>query len=61
LAHLEERLMLVRCVDQQRIAGAPAAKHVDVVLNRADHHAVELACGVFPDPHEFGHDPRIPQ
>ena len=61
LAHLEQRLVLVCRVDEHGLATLAAAQHVDVVVNRTDHHAMELTGGVLPDLHEFGHGPRIPQ
>jgi len=61
LAHLEQGLVLVGRVDQHRVAGPAASQHVDVVVDGADHHAVQLAGGVLPDADKFGHAPRIPQ
>ena len=45
-AELEQALVLVGGVDQQGVAGLAATDDVDVVVHRADHHAVDLDGGV---------------
>ena len=48
-ADLEQFLVLVGGVDQQGLAGAAAAEHVDVVVHRADDNLVYFGGGVAPD------------
>src|SRR5690606_35659514 len=59
LAQLEEPLVLVGGVDQQRIAGLGAAQHDDVVVDRAHHHLVDLDPGGVPDERVSHADKRM--
>src|SRR5215213_9465126 len=46
---VEQLLVLVGGVDQDRLAGFAAAHHVDVVVDRTHHHHVDLGGTVVPD------------
>ena len=46
LTHLEQQLVLVRGVEQHRVAGFATAQDEDVVLVGAHHHLVDLGAAV---------------
>ena len=48
IAQLEEALVFVGCIEQDRLAGCFAAHDEDIVLVRADDHLVNLGVGVGP-------------
>ena len=52
---LQQKVVLVGRVDQERVAGLPAADDVDVVLHGSDHYAVHLYRGVLVVDDGFGH------
>ena len=56
-AHLQQPIVLVRRIDQQRVAGPAAPHDVDVVVDRADDEAVHLDGSVLPDPFDTLHRP----
>ena len=53
--------MLVRRVDQRRLAGSPTPHHVDVVGDRADDETVNLGARVRPDQFHVVHSTTMPR
>ena len=58
-AQLEQAIVLVRRVEQHGIAGLLAPQHVHVVLERPDHHHVDLGVSIRPD-QRVAHRPILP-
>ena len=59
LAEVQQVLMLVGGVHEERLTGSAAAQDVDVVVHRAHDGAVQLARRVLPDAFYVSHHPRL--